>query len=759
MDTRKIPSEIRSIRVSNATYHKNPAVIEPTLVNFFFGNNGTGKSTVARAVQNGESSTFAFGKSAADYHILVYDQGFIDRQIQKYHNLPGVFTINEINAEIQSQIDDKEDEKRTLKKKQSNAETEREEIENEITSLTSQFHDDCWEQAESLRTSFDGTQKGKKTKKNFAEAVLSAEPVEHDMSDLTREYESAYVDAKAYHTFSCIVNPGALDAIVPKELMGQAIVNTANTPFAQLMRKMGASEWARAGHDDLNNEDGLCPYCHQPLPENFESVFAESFDTLYTENIAALQRLQTDYRNTANAIIAPLMKIPDEVYPGASVKEYTAKLNEIKAIIQVNLDKIKEKLAEPAKGVVLTDTEPLLFELSGIISSINAMIQKNNDVISKIPHYQKLCTTAVFEQIAFILTPYVKNYRDNLAKATERLAEKKKEIGGYEESISILTDEIKDLSTRTVETDSAMDNINLMLRDSGFQGFKLRNKANTPHVYEVIREDGSVAVNLSEGEKNFIAFLYFYHLVRGSETEEQDGKEKIVVIDDPVSSMDSSVLFVVSALVREMVDICGNNADDRKPGPKGNFIKQIFILTHNAYFHREITYSYVEQYEWVSFFLIRKVDNISYIKPMIETDPNAPTLNRNVNPVKNEYAVLWQEYQDLTTAVPLVNVIRRILEHYFLQLCGYEGVTLREEILNKNRSAFITVDEFGNEDTSRYQAAHAMLSYIDSAAIGVNDGMNYIDECYDVAECRSIFEQIFRLMNQGQHYDKMMRIR
>ncbi|MDR0355882.1 MAG: AAA family ATPase [Deltaproteobacteria bacterium] len=36
------------------------------------------------------------------------------------------------------------------------------------------------------------------------------------------------------------------------------------------------------------------------------------------------------------------------------------------------------------------------------------------------------------------------------------------------------------------------------------------------------------------------------------------GKDKIVVIDDPVSSMDSSVLFIVSTLVREMVEVCYN---------------------------------------------------------------------------------------------------------------------------------------------------------------------------------------------------------
>lgn len=38
--------------------------------------------------------------------------------------------------------------------------------------------------------------------------------------------------------------------------------------------------------------------------------------------------------------------------------------------------------------------------------------------------------------------------------------------------------------------------------------------------------------------------------MRGSQTDADSGKDKIVVIDDPISSMDSSEPFIVSALVR-----------------------------------------------------------------------------------------------------------------------------------------------------------------------------------------------------------------
>ena len=43
----KIKSEIIRIDLTDASYKDSPAYIEPTYVNFFFGNNGAGKSTIA----------------------------------------------------------------------------------------------------------------------------------------------------------------------------------------------------------------------------------------------------------------------------------------------------------------------------------------------------------------------------------------------------------------------------------------------------------------------------------------------------------------------------------------------------------------------------------------------------------------------------------------------------------------------------------------------------------------------------------------
>ena len=65
--------------------------------------------------------------------------------------------------------------------------------------------------------------------------------------------------------------------------------------------------------------------------------------------------------------------------------------------------------------------------------------------------------------------------------------------------------------------------------------------------------------------------------------------------------MDSGALFIVSALVREMIEVCYNNTDYRSHKVDGDYIKQIFILTHNVYFHKEITHHQAKRYHSVSF--------------------------------------------------------------------------------------------------------------------------------------------------------------
>jgi len=107
-------------------------------------------------------------------------------------------------------------------------------------------------------------------------------------------------------------------------------------------------------------------------------------------------------------------------------------------------------------------------------------------------------------------------------------------------------------------------NTDLKLREhkdeSGITSFKLvrNNIDDASHI-------------LSEGEKTALAFAYF--LTKLEEDSNIKNSQKIVVIDDPISSLDYNVLYSIYNLIYHK--ICP---------PKQHLYSQVIVLTHNWYF-------------------------------------------------------------------------------------------------------------------------------------------------------------------------------
>lgn len=290
-----------------------------------------------------------------------------------------------------------------------------------------------------------------------------------------------------------------------------------------------------------------------------------------------MQQLLSVYRGNMSIEFAKL-----------DLEDYRDKFALLESAITINEQRIADKLAQPAKIVTLEETDSLVAKLDEMVAECNR-IQANNDIVATKQDKQQECIRMVWELVFYRLQAEADTYRQS-KKAVEDAAkahdDRVRELQGC---YKVLSGEINDLSTKTINTKATVDSINAHPVDSGFEGFYLREKEGVKSVHEVIREDGTITVDLSGGERNFIAFLYFYHVARGSQTEVDSGKYKVVVIDAPVSSMDSSTLCIVSSLVRERIGVCGNNVVLEKREYEGTYIKQLFVLTHNAFFHREIT--------------------------------------------------------------------------------------------------------------------------------------------------------------------------
>lgn len=136
--------------------------------------------------------------------------------------------------------------------------------------------------------------------------------------------------------------------------------------------------------------------------------------------------------------------------------------------------------------------------------------------------------------------------------------------------------------------------------------------------------------------------------------------------------------------------------------------------------------------------------------------PKNPTDQEKFNPVQNSYAALWSEYWEVDTTVPVLNVIRRILEYYFIQLHGYDSVNIHKKVLDDNKEKFIEPVENGQPDYTKYHLASSMLSYISVSSVGFSDGLNYVVDCVDINLYKTVFKLIFEALQQEQHYKMMM---
>ena len=766
MEKRK--SAIEKVVIEGRSYDHEE--FEPTFINFFFGRNGAGKSTISEMIQANTGLTWRSGQTADDYNVLAYDQQFISNHFSNFDDLAGVFTLNKVNIETQKKLDQLAKDKDKLLGELGKKNEAIDQKSQARADLKTDSQTRMMRLTEAVRKKFELAMTGKKIAKTFCPEVERKQPVQHTEDEIMELYSVAY--EKNAQTYPLLKKsneyPGKYD-LSGASLLSDPIVSTSDTQFARVMEKLGNTDWVKEGHAKyLKKADGICPFCHNPLDhQHFERELRDCFDEEYQDSVDAVAAFQSAYTSMTGEMIRVLDENTSSDFPRADFTVYKEKLERLKTIIQNNLQLIQKKVDKLAERGELQDIDTLVGELDAIIDKINALIKINNDAYSKKKETKIQCDKMMWEHLAFLVKDEIADYKAKDDAIASEIKTIEKEKGILRQSYLEKEAEAKKESGNTVNTDEAYESMNAMLKDSGFQGFSLRKKPGTKNRYEVVRDGNKPVKKLSEGERNFIAFLYFYHLVKGSGTADAaiitssgeitdttDRRDKIVVIDDPVTSMDSGTLFIVSSMVREMITVCQNNIEVLHPDITGSYIKQIFILTHNAYFHREVTYNMVDYYDCVTFYMVRKTDNHSSITPCIEKAKELSEDDRNINPVQNAYTALWTEYQELTSSIPLLNVIRRILQYYFLELCGYQGSNIRDIILKKYKLEFITKRADGTIDDTDYHLASSMLSYIDNECSFI-DGFNLVQESVDPEQYRKVMKKIFEKLDQSQHYRMM----
>ncbi len=390
---------------------------------------------------------------------------------------------------------------------------------------------------------------------------------------------------------------------------------------------------------------------------------------------------------------------------------------------------MRDKSKEMSRSFKLESTKNEIKEIGDLIDTANQQIANHNEMIKDIQNQKKICVEQTWKFLVNEFKSDIQEYNKKHCGLEKGIKKLENEISEIEGKIKELDNEIRELEKTMASIKPIVNEINALLKGYGLTNFSLACTEDEKS-YRIQREDGQlVGETLSEGEVTFITFLYYYHLTKGSLKENDMPKNKVLVIDDPISSLDSNILFIVSVLVKDLM---------KETTKEKTNIKQVIILTHNTYFYKEITLKYDLEHDKrkYSFWIIRKDNNVSKIEKFEK------------NPIKNSYELLWQEVKQAKenniSWVSLQNVMRRIIEYYFRILGGFEH--------NDSLSEYF-------ENIEEKQVFNSFISWFNDGSHGISDDLFVQSQDTSIETYLKVFENIFKETGHEAHYKMMMGIK
>lgn len=362
-----------------------------------------------------------------------------------------------------------------------------------------------------------------------------------------------------------------------------------------LVDDQAAATWVEQGlglhRDNLGIQN--CKFCDQPLPQHrlaqLEAHFNDEFDqqqqaisallleidsalkfndtvtppaheALYEALRPAYQSALKSLRTQASSLSGALIALKSAL---EKKREQPFKSIELDSLLQQVVNGGANGLGKFILGVlaVAAESVPFVasFEGTKALGAINDQIKKHNE------------TTASHD--AGVRAARDRLARDGLVGALEKWREKCAAV----EQATIALDAARDAAARL---DAQIQELEREVRQHVLPAEELTKDVFAylgrdelqfvpEHNGYTVMRGGYPATNLSDGERTAVAFLYFLKSLEGADFDLADG---IVVIDDPVSSLDANSLFSAFGFLKS----------------RTVNVKQLFILTHNFSFFRQV---------------------------------------------------------------------------------------------------------------------------------------------------------------------------
>ena len=354
-----------------------------------------------------------------------------------------------------------------------------------------------------------------------------------------------------------------LNAIVDRvlELLTTTVVSAA---IDTLKGDSTLAAWTRQGltlHRDRKAEQ--CLFCDQALPDQRLDALKAHFNVEYERLIQRIdqeiQQLQTAYEASEAIEIPSAAALYGHLVPEFQSRERSLReaLVASRGFLAATVQTLEDKKRRPFEGIKLElETPPVDGD---VVKRLNAAIREHNGECDAFETGGEEARSRLARHMIATELEELIGLRDAADRATADRQRKKQEVRR-------LDDEIAKLEREIVEHRQPAEDLNEDLRKYlGHSELCLDIKETG---YTITR-GGVSAPTVSEGETTAIALLYFLKSLLDRRFELAHG---VVVLDDPVSSLDANALFLAFGFIREHAGGAG----------------QLFVLTHNFSFFREV---------------------------------------------------------------------------------------------------------------------------------------------------------------------------
>ena len=504
-----------------------------------------------------------------------------------------------------------------------------------------------------------------------------------------------------------------------EKLLETAVFGNQDSVMASLIKSLENGDWVKDGISYLNKlqEDGdeSCPFCQQrTITKTVSDAIRSYFDESYEKSLNELKTLKSAYVSAIQDLPG-LISYQENPFIGERLGELTVRHSGLLEILRGNVARIDSKIQNPSQVQSLLDCSEAVESVNQIVREANGNIERHNKRIENKQQELDAIKAGFWRLMRWEYDTVIAAFRKSnsgVEKALKALREKEKSLS---DDISTVEGRVADIQKTTVNVDAAIGSINAKLVELGIESFKIVKHKDSLYRLERSEDKSGDFNSLSEGEKTVISFLYFLERCRGKGGAADVLRKRIVVVDDPISSLSHVYVFNVGQMIKSELF-------------NSNLFEQVFVLTHSLYFFYELTdANHDRRKESQNLFRITKNSAGSQIQKMSYAE------------VQNDYQAYWSIVKDGQQPPALIaNCMRNIVEYFF-------GFVEKKEFNNVFQKPSLSA--------SKFQAFYRFMNR-ESHSFGQN--------VFDFKEFDfNVFHEALRLLFQEsgfpEHYAAMMK--